>query len=94
MRHACIVHRIKHHLRVRKIRPLAAGLGFVALSVEFYRKRDDRTARRVFLGSITYLPVVLLAMTLDRGPVSIEAFFRGRGDATVQTIPEPLKATP
>ena len=73
---------------------LAAGLGFVALSVEFYRKRDDRTARRVFLGSITYLPVVLLAMTLDRGPVTIEAFFRGRGDATVQTIPELLKATP
>jgi hypothetical protein len=48
----------------------------------------------VFLGSITYLPVVLLAMTLDRGPVTLEAFFRGRGDATVQTIPEPLKATP
>ncbi len=73
---------------------LLAGLGFVALSIEFYRKRDDASARRVFLGSITYLPVVLLAMTLDRGPMSVDAFFRGHSEATIVPEPAPTQAAP
>jgi protoheme IX farnesyltransferase len=60
-----------------------AGLVFCWLSLTFFRKRDDRSARRVFFASITYLPIVLAAMTLDRGPSSIPALFRGRPGVTV-----------
>ena len=67
---------------------LVAGLAFLWLSVAFFRARDDRSARRVFLASITYLPVVLAAMTLDRGPETTAAFFKGRGSGTLQPAPE------
>ncbi len=63
---------------------LIAGLAFSALTLEFFRARDDRSARRVFLGSITYLPVVLAAMTLDRGPDSVTALLRGRSSISVE----------
>jgi len=63
---------------------LLAGIGFCWLSFAFFHRRDDRSARRVFLASITYLPVVLAAMTLDRGPSSLESLFRGRGGVTVE----------
>ncbi len=66
---------------------LVAGLVFLALAIEFYRARDDRTARRLFLASITYLPIVLAAMTLDRGPADLRALFRGRGSGIVEVIP-------
>ncbi|RLS66158.1 MAG: protoheme IX farnesyltransferase [Planctomycetota bacterium] len=66
---------------------LIAGLVFLALAIEFYRARDDRSARRLFLTSITYLPVVLAAMTLDRGPADLRALFRGRGSGIVEVIP-------
>lgn len=62
---------------------LLAGLGFAWLALRFYRARDDRSARQLFLASITYLPLVLAAMTLDRGPVDMASLFRGRGTAAV-----------
>jgi protoheme IX farnesyltransferase len=67
---------------------LAAGAYFAWRSHGFYRLRDDRSARRVFLASISYLPIVLAAMTLDRGPSSIPALFRGRSGMTVESAPE------
>lgn len=63
---------------------LLAGIAFSWLAFEFYRARDNRSARRVFLASITYLPVVLAAMTLDRGPASVEALLRGRSNLAVE----------
>jgi protoheme IX farnesyltransferase len=37
---------------------LVLGLAFLALAVQFARKRTNDTARRLFLGSITYLPLL------------------------------------
>jgi protoheme IX farnesyltransferase len=63
-----------------------AGLLFSWLAFQFYRQRDNPSARRVFLASITYLPLVLAAMTLDRGPASINALMRGRSDLAVEDL--------
>ena len=63
-----------------------AGLAFSWLAFQFYRQRDNPSARRVFLASITYLPLVLAAMTLDRGPASIDALMRGRSDLAVEDL--------
>jgi len=45
----------------------AAGIGFLALGWVFLRERSSRSARRLFLASILYLPVVLGASVADRG---------------------------
>jgi protoheme IX farnesyltransferase len=37
---------------------LVLGLIFLALSIEFARRRTNDTARRLFLGSISYLPLI------------------------------------
>jgi protoheme IX farnesyltransferase len=60
------------------------GIGFAWFAWGFFRARDDRSARRLFLASITYLPVVLAVMTIDRGPGSLTSLFRGRGGVTVE----------
>ena len=46
----------------------AAVLGAVllGLSVRFARSRNDRFARALFLASIVYLPLIWLAMMLDK----------------------------
>ena len=41
---------------------------FLALSIRLDRDRTDTNARRVFLASLVYLPVLLGLMVLDRGP--------------------------
>jgi protoheme IX farnesyltransferase len=41
------------------------GAGFLALAIRFYRERSDTAARIVFLGSITYLPLLLGLMVAD-----------------------------
>jgi len=46
------------------------GLWLSWESLRFLRERSDAMARRVFLVSIVYLPLLLLVMVLDRGPVS------------------------
>jgi len=63
------------------------GIGFSVLAWRFFKVRDDRSARSVFLASITYLPVVLAAMTIDRGPSSVSSLFLGRSGMTVETAP-------
>jgi protoheme IX farnesyltransferase len=60
---------------------LVLGLWFTWLAIGFYRTRDHAGARKLFLGSITYLPLMLAIMTLDRGSINAEAFLRGRNEA-------------
>jgi heme o synthase len=45
---------------------LALGLAFFALAVQFARARTNGSARRLFLGSITYLPLLWGLMLGDR----------------------------
>ena len=45
---------------------LAFGGAFVALGVAMALQRDDRRAVRLFLGSVAYLPLLLLMMVVDR----------------------------
>jgi heme o synthase len=45
----------------------ALGMGFLALGLAFARKRDLPSARRLFLGSITYLPLLWTVLLLNRG---------------------------
>ncbi len=47
---------------------IVLGLGLTGLGAALYRKRDDDSARRAFLGSIIYLPILLIVMVIDRGP--------------------------
>ncbi|MEQ1730135.1 MAG: heme o synthase [Vicinamibacterales bacterium] len=44
----------------------ALGIGFIVLSALFARERSTLTARRLFLYSIVYLPVLWGALCLDR----------------------------
>jgi heme O synthase-like polyprenyltransferase len=44
---------------------LVIGVALVALAVQFNRDRSERAARQLFLGSITYLPLIWTAMVLD-----------------------------
>jgi protoheme IX farnesyltransferase len=41
---------------------LVLGVALLALSARFARRRDDRSARWLFFGSITYLPLIWIAM--------------------------------
>jgi len=45
---------------------LALGLVFLGLTVQFARTRDIRDARRVFFGSITYLPLLWILMIANK----------------------------
>jgi protoheme IX farnesyltransferase len=42
------------------------GAGLLGLSIRFARSRNDRFARALFLASIIYLPLIWLAMMLDK----------------------------
>lgn len=44
---------------------LVGGLGFAWAGVRFFQRRDDASARRLFLASILYLPLLLLVMVAD-----------------------------
>lgn len=55
---------------------IVLGLWMVVESFRFLRARTDASARRVFFTSITYLPLLLLALVLDRGSVSPIAALR------------------
>jgi protoheme IX farnesyltransferase len=54
-----------------------AGLTMTWFAVAHLRRLDRVTARNLFLASLCYLPVVLLALSLDRGPTSGVAGARG-----------------
>lgn len=42
-----------------------SGVGFCLLCAKFYRSRDRKDAKRVFLASISHLPLIMLAMIAD-----------------------------
>jgi protoheme IX farnesyltransferase len=44
---------------------LPLGAALVVLAAQFAHRRSARTARLLFLGSITYLPLVWASMILD-----------------------------
>ncbi len=45
---------------------VASGLIYFAASVQFFRKNDHKSAKRVMFASFIYLPVVLLALYFDK----------------------------
>jgi heme o synthase len=45
---------------------LVLGTAFLALGVAMAVRRDDRRAMRLFLGSVAYLPLLLVTMVIDR----------------------------
>jgi heme o synthase len=45
---------------------LVLGGAFLALGIAMAVHRDDRRALRLFLGSVTYLPLLLIIMVVDR----------------------------
>ena len=45
---------------------LALGVAFAWLALQFAKARTDETARRLFFGSIIYLPLLWIAMIADR----------------------------
>jgi heme o synthase len=45
---------------------IACGLFYFTASIIFYLKNDHKSARRVMFSSFIYLPVVLLALLLDK----------------------------
>lgn len=45
---------------------LILGIAFLGLGVAMAMQRDDRRAMRLFLGSVAYLPLLLLVMVVDR----------------------------
>jgi protoheme IX farnesyltransferase len=45
---------------------LVLGIAFLALGTAMAMARDERSAMRLFLGSVAYLPLLLLAMVADR----------------------------
>jgi protoheme IX farnesyltransferase len=48
---------------------LALGLAFLAAGVAMAISRQKREARRVLLASVTYLPLLLLLLVVDRSPL-------------------------
>jgi heme o synthase len=44
----------------------ALGAGMIVLSARLWAVRDDKRAWQLFFGSITYLPVILVLMLVDR----------------------------
>ena len=59
------------------------GIWFTLRCVRFWRHPSDETARSTFLASLAYLPIMLLVMVVDRGPVSPAAWLRGGRPAAV-----------
>jgi len=53
---------------------ILVGIWFVWKAVQFYRNRSRSTARRAFLASLLYLPLLLLAMVFNRIPQASELF--------------------
>lgn len=58
---------------------VVAGLFMSHAALRFWIARSDETAKRLFFASLLYLPPVLATMVIDRGPVSVQAEFRGSG---------------
>ncbi len=46
---------------------MVLGLGWLGTGIRMFRERSNANARRVFLGSLVYLPLVLGLLVADRG---------------------------
>jgi hypothetical protein len=67
------------------------GLWLSWLSLRFLLVRDDVRARRLFLASLAYLPLLMGTMVADRG--SVVPVARREGDAIVIELPpQPAEA--
>ncbi|MCP4758628.1 MAG: protoheme IX farnesyltransferase [Planctomycetes bacterium] len=55
---------------------LLLGLWFAWKSLRFFQQRSHETAKAAFLASLLYLPLLLLAMVLDREPQLIDVFIQ------------------
>jgi len=64
----------------------AAGLGLSWFALRHLQRCDATSARNLFLASLAYLPMVLAAMSVDRGPVTGVAGTRG-GRVVIQEAP-------
>jgi hypothetical protein len=53
-------------------------------SWRLYRTRSVPDARRVFLSSLAYLPILMIAMVVDRGPISPRAWSDGGRELAVE----------
>jgi protoheme IX farnesyltransferase len=53
---------------------LVLGVALFWLAVQFATARTDAAARRLFLGSITYLPLLWVAMIADKLPLAAAGF--------------------
>lgn len=62
---------------------MVAGLALSWFALAHLLRPDRGTARNLFLASLAYLPVVLLALAVDRGPLTGSAGARG-GRTAVQ----------
>ncbi len=61
------------------------GLAFAVAALPFYRDRTRLTARRLFLASIIYLPLLLISMVGDMDKKGFDgAFFGAEPEATVE----------
>ncbi len=70
------------------------GLGMVFMGIELYREGSDRNARRMFLASVIYLPLLLGLMVVDRTHAPNTNFQTEIIEVQVeygQTTDEPLK---
>lgn len=67
------------------------GLWFSWKCLGFWQRRDRASARSAFLASLLYLPLLLVVMVVDRGPVTPEAWLRGGRGPLVEVLilPEP-----
>jgi protoheme IX farnesyltransferase len=71
---------------------LLLGLGWFLLAVQFRRAKTPQNARRVFLASLAYLPLLMLFMVLDGHPrsgadVVTSANVKPAAEARVATAP-------
>lgn len=62
------------------------GMGLLALGIDLYRRRTRTSARRLFLASIIYLPLLLGFMVIDRGPVASGVHVLGNSEHIQTTI--------
>ena len=67
---------------------IVLGLWITAAGLRFLIARTDQNARRAFFVSIAYLPLLLLVMVIDRGPVSPTAAVRGGAVVAMPDRPE------
>lgn len=67
---------------------VALGAWMSRGSWRLWRTRSLEDARKVFLASLAYLPLLLLAMVIDRGPVSPRAWLDGGRELAVEIDPQ------